>query len=256
VKEKRRKKGSGFIILDKRQRSPNSDFMPRRIRCADAGYVYHVLNRAVGRTTLFGKPADYAAFEKILGQAWERTGMRLLSFVVMPNHWHLVVWPAQDGALSTYMQWLTTTHVRRWHAHQRSEGTGPLYQGRFKSFPVEADDHFLTVCRYVERNPLRANLVQRAEDWRWSSLWHRRWTTNVPWLSDWPLPVPKRWVDQVNSVETEAELAAVRNSLRRGAPHGDADWQEITAEALGLKSSLRLRGRPKKAGETAAENEA
>jgi putative transposase len=113
----------------------------RRTRCSDGGYVYHVLNRAVGRATLFQKPGDYAAFEKILRGAWERFGMRLLNYVVMPNHWHLVVWPEQDGSLSQYLQWLTVTHVRRWHAHYHSAGTGPIYQGRFKSFPIQEDDH-------------------------------------------------------------------------------------------------------------------
>jgi REP element-mobilizing transposase RayT len=156
--------------------------MARRTRCSDAGYVYHVLNRAVGRATLFEKPADYAAFEKVLRQAWERTGMRLVAYVAMPNHWHLVVWPDRDGALSTWAQWLTVTHVRRWHAHHHTEGTGPIYQGRFKSFPVQEGDHYFTVCRYVERNPLRAHLVRRAEAWRWSSLWHRERATGVPWL--------------------------------------------------------------------------
>lgn len=220
--------------------------MARRTRCSDGGYVYHVLNRAVGRATLFSKPGDYAAFEKILRQAWDELGMRLLSYVIMPNHWHLVLWPLEDGALSTYMQWLTVTHVRRWHAHYHSGGTGPLYQGRFKSFPVQEDDHFLTLCRYVERNPLRASLVQRAEQWRWSSLWHRAHATRVPWLSDWPIPRPETWMDYVNGVETEGELAALRRCVVRGAPYGEALWQQRTVEALGLQSALRAHGRPKK----------
>jgi putative transposase len=140
--------------------------MARRTRCADAGYVYQVLNRAVGRQTLFRKTADYTAFETILRQAWERMGMRLLSYAIMPNHWRLVVWPQEDGALSTCLQWLTVTHVHRWHAHHHSAGTGPIYQGRFKSFPIQEDEHFLSVARYVERNPLRANLVDQAPKWR------------------------------------------------------------------------------------------
>src|ERR1043165_1603949 len=111
--------------------------MPRRLRCTDPGYVYHVLNRAVGRATLFKKPSDYSAFEKILRQAHERLSVRLLAFVMMPNHWHLVVWPSAAGELTTYLQWLAVTHVRRWNAHHHTGGTGPLYQGRFKSFPIE-----------------------------------------------------------------------------------------------------------------------
>ena len=221
--------------------------MARRLRCSDGGYIYHILNRAVGRDTLFHKTGDYAAFEKILRQAWERSALRLLSCVLMTNHWHLVVWPAEDGALSTYAQWLTVTHVRRWHAHYHSEGTGPVYQGRFKSFPVQADDHFLTVCRYVERNPLRANLIPRAENWRWSSLWHRTHRTDVPWLSPWPIAMPDQWTELVNRVETEGELTALRRSVVRGAPYGELAWQAQVAVALGLESSLREPGRPRKA---------
>jgi putative transposase len=223
--------------------------MARRTRCSDAGYVYHVLNRAVGRATLFDKPADYAAFEKVLRQAWERTSMRLVAYVALPNHWHLVVWPSRDGALSTWAQWLTVTHVRRWHAHRHTEGTGPIYQGRFKSFPVQEGGHYDTVCRYVERNPLRAGLVRRAEAWRWSSLWHRERATEVPWLGAGPQPLPEGWTEYVNGVETEAELAALRRSAARGAPFGDVAWQEQTARALGLESALRRRGRPSKARE-------
>ena len=78
----------------------------------------------------------------------------------MPNHWHLVLWPPRDSQLSAYMQRLTTAHMRRWHAHRGTRGTGPVYQGRFKSLPIQEDGHLLTVCRCVERNPLRANLVK------------------------------------------------------------------------------------------------
>ena len=106
--------------------------------------------------------------------------MRLVSYIAMPNHWHLVAWPERDGQLSEWAQWLTVTHVRRWHAHHQTGGTGPIYQGRFKSFPVQKNDHYSTVCRYVERNALRAKLTARAEEWRWSSLWHRHHTTEVP----------------------------------------------------------------------------
>jgi putative transposase len=220
--------------------------MPRRLRCTDAGYVYHVLNRAVGRATLFKKSGDYAAFESILREAHERHAMRLLAFVVMPNHWHLVVWPHEVGQLTTYLQWLTVTHVRRWHAHHHTVGTGPIYQGRYKSFPIQEDEHFWTVCRYVERNALRAKLVARAEEWRWSSLWHREQQSGVPWLSEWPMAVPGDWRAVVNRAQTEAELAAVRQSVVRGSPYGEKVWQARTARALNLESSMRQRGRPRR----------
>src|SRR5437762_13930520 len=139
--------------------------MPRRLRCASGGFVYHVLNRAVARAQIFDKSQDYAAFEKVLRQAKEQVPMRLLAYAVLPNPWHLVLWPYADGQRSAFMHWLTMTHTQRWHAHRHSAGTGPLYQGRYKSFPVEEDEHLLTLCRYVERNPLRTNLVAQAEAW-------------------------------------------------------------------------------------------
>jgi len=132
---------------------------PRRVDVG--GLVYHALNRASVRATLFDGPADYRQFEEVLGEAVVRTPMRLLAYCVMPNHWHLVLWPERDGQLSRFMTWLTLTHTQRWHARRRSAGSGHLYQGRYKSFLVEADDHLLAVCRYVERNPLRARLVRR-----------------------------------------------------------------------------------------------
>jgi len=122
---------------------------------------------------IFGKQRDFEAFEEVIAQAKQRLPMRVLAWCVMNNHWHFALWPRGDGDLSEFMRWLTVTHTQRWHAAHRTSGTGPLYQGRFKSFPVQEDDHLWTVLRYVERNPLRANLVERADAWRWSSLWHR-----------------------------------------------------------------------------------
>src|SRR6516225_1361838 len=164
--------------------------MPRTARHAPGGFVYHALNRAVARLPLFQKDADYLAFERVLALALSEHPTRLLAYCLMPNHWHLVLWPEKDGELTAFLRWLTHTHTMRWHAHYHTSGTGHLYQGRFKSFPIECDDHLYTVLRYVERNALRANLVKRAEDWRWSSLWARRSGDEAArtLLSTWPSP--------------------------------------------------------------------
>src|SRR5258708_21094207 len=139
--------------------------MPRRPRVNSGGIVYHVLNRAVGRGRLFHKPKDYEAFELTLAQTHARLPVRIIAYCLMPNHWHLVLWPRRDGELSEFMRWLTVTHTQRRHAHHHTAGTGPVYQGRFKSFPIEEDEHLRVVCRYVERNPLRTNLVKKAATW-------------------------------------------------------------------------------------------
>ena len=148
--------------------------MPRPPRAAEGGLVYHALNRANARLAIFEADEDYAAFERVLAEAVARYDMPLLAYCLMPNHFHLLLWPHADGDLSNFMRWLTMTHTQRWHGHRRTAGAGHLYQGRFKSFPVQSDEHFLTVCRYVERNALNASAVDRAEDWRWGSLWARQ----------------------------------------------------------------------------------
>jgi putative transposase len=222
--------------------------MGRPNRAAEGGYVYHVLNRANARMTIFDDDEDYEAFEKVLGQAVARTEMRLLAYCLMPSHWHLLVWPLKDGALSEFAGWLTLTHTQRWHAHRKSAGSGHVYQGRFKSFPIQEDEHFYTVARYVERNALRANLARRAEQWRWSSLfrWLRGSAEDKELLSAWPLPRKANWVDHVNTPQTEAELHAIRQSNYRGSPFGDDSWRDRTVRRLGLESTLRPQGRPKK----------
>ena len=223
--------------------------MGRPYRAALGDYVYHVLNRGNGRSAIFRKEADYSAFERILGEALEHVpGMRLLAYCLLPNHWHLVLWPQHDGELSDFGHWLTLTHTQRWHAHYRHVGMGHLYQGRFKSFPISEDEHFLQVCRYVERNAVRAGLVRRAEAWRWCSLWARQQALRPEkWLlSPWPLPVPGDWVQEVNRAQTETELEALRRSVQRGQPFGDEAWAKRVAARLGLQSTLRARGRPRK----------
>jgi putative transposase len=221
--------------------------MGRPSRAAAGGYLYHVLNRANARMTLFEDAADFDAFEAILLEAVERTETRLLSYCVMPNHWHLVLWPRADGELSRFTGWLTLTHTQRWHAQHGTAGHGHAYQGRFKSFPVQSDEHFHTVCRYVERNPLRARLVKRAEDWRWSSLYRWKFGTSVEkgLLATWPQARRPGWLAQVNAAQTEAELLMLRNCVQRGRPFGDDLWSNRTAQVLGLQSTLRPRGRPR-----------
>jgi putative transposase len=209
--------------------------------------VFHVLNRGVGRMRLFGKEGDYEAFERVLIETLDLRPMRLLAYCVMPNHWHLVVRPRADGDLGAFMQRLSITHARRWQEHRHRVGTGHIYQGRYKSFPVQRDEHFLSVCRYVERNPLRAGLVKRAEDWRWSSLWRRgqRDPDARACLSDWPVDRPRDWRRCVNEPQGGAELDALRLCVARGRPLGSPAWTKRIAERLGLDSSLRPRGRPR-----------
>lgn len=222
--------------------------MPRQPRASVGGMVYHVLNRANARMQIFDGREDYELFEQVLSEAHQRVAMRTISYCLMPNHWHLVLWPRRDGDLSEFMRWLTVTHTQRWHVSHGTAGSGHVYQGRFKSFPISGDAHYLTVCRYVERNALRARLVKRAQNWRWGSLWRR--VSGDPelkaLLATGPLDWPTDWIKLVNRPETEEELAALRTCVTRSRPFGEQRWVEKIVRRLGLEATLRPRGRPPK----------
>jgi putative transposase len=209
-----------------------------------------VLNRANGRLRLFKKEADFAAFEQVLMEAFERVPLRILGYTLMPSHWHFVVWPRQrqDRQVTDFFRWLTHTHTQRWHAHHGTSGMGHVYQGRFKSFPIAADEHLLAVLRYVERNPLRAGLVERAEAWRWGSLYRRLngSADERALVANSPVKLGRLWCEHVNRPQNEAELAAIRRCVSRGRPYGNETWQAKVARQLRLEYTFRPRGRPKK----------
>jgi putative transposase len=171
--------------------------------------------------------------------------MRVLAACLMPNHFHLTVWPAADPDLTNWMHWLMTAHVRGYRKQYR--GSGHIWQGRFKAFPIQEDLHLLTVLRYVECNPLRAGLVDRSEAWPWSSL--RTWAglPLVPFFHPGPVPRPETWITQVNTPLHAKDLKYLRRSVRRGTPYGEPAWMEATARHLGLEDTLRSPGRPRKA---------
>jgi putative transposase len=204
---------------------------------------YHVLNRGNRREAVFHKPGDYDAFVEAIGDSCARLPLDLLGYCVMPNHFHLVIRPRADGDLGRWVQWLLMAHARRYHRHYRT--SGHVWQGRFKAFPIQDDDHLRAVLRYVERNALRAELVARAEDWRWSSLpgWLRR--DPLLWRGEWEVR-EEPWLARVNEPLSDGDLQRLRLSAERGRPYGDESWTWGTARRLGLESTLRSRGRPRK----------
>ncbi len=229
-----------------------SGVMPRQKRIDEAGTIYHALNRGNSRQTIFHKHEDYDAFVRVLAEGLTKYSVQLYSFTLMPNHWHLVLRPTQDGQMGKFLRWVTATHSLRYHAHYHTRGEGHIYQSRYKSFPVQDDTHFYVLCRYVERNPVRANLVVRAERWQYGSLY--RWNQSVEpspqVLSPWPLPRLPNWNRRVNESLSDKELNAIRTSVDRDRPFGDLEWTEEMAEKHGVWSTLRPAGRPPKIKKT------
>lgn len=224
--------------------------MPRISRVDVGGEVYHVLNRANARVQIFDNNKDYQQFEDILEEAVEKFNMRLLAYCIMPNHWHLVLYPRQDSDLQKFMSWLTNTHTRRWHVVKDTVGQGHLYQGRYKSFIVEQDQHLLTVIRYVERNAKQAKLVKRAENWQWSSVWRREHgnAKQQKILATWPTPQPKDYLTLLNQPLTNAKEEALERSEDKSIPYGRDSWIDRTVKKYGIEQVLKGVGRPKNGG--------
>ena len=176
--------------------------MARAPRLVVDNIIYHILNRANGREVIFREEKDYELFEKILFKGKEKYTIDIYTFCIMPNHWHFDLSSEKGENIPNFMRWITHTHTQRWHANHKSIGRGHVYQGRYKSFPIEKDNHFLQVCRYVERNPLRAGIVERAESWKWPSLRNREYGTEKQksLLSSWLVEGPDSYLEWVNAL--------------------------------------------------------
>ncbi len=174
--------------------------------------------------------------------------MRLLAYCIMPNDWHLVLYPKKDGDLSKFMSWLTNTHTRRWHTMKGTIGQGHLYQGRYKSFICQKDAHFVALVRYVERNGKKAKLCKLAQNWKCSSIWRREYGTinQKKLLSAWPVDMPISYLSFVNEPQKEDEEEVIERSIIKSNPFGGLGWTEKVVEKFGLEQTLRGVGRPKK----------
>lgn len=218
--------------------------MPRVARGLVDGFTYHVLNRGNGRQVVFHKDKDYAIFVSLMKEATDRIPLSVYAYCLMPNHFHLVVMPLEAENLSRWMQWLMTSHVRRYHRHYCT--SGHVWQGRFKSFIVKQDNHLLNLLKYVEGNPVRAGFATLARDWQWSSHRTRIGETQSVLLSDLPLELPEDWGRVVDEPIPGKELDQLRKCVRRQAPYGDPKWQVEICKEYDLESTIRPIGRPLK----------
>jgi putative transposase len=220
--------------------------MPRISRGLVGGCIYHVINRGNGGQVIFHKDADYEAFIDIMTEAKIRYAVKIFAFCLMPNHFHMVLMPRQAEDLSKWMQWLMTSHVRRYHRHYGT--SGHVWQGRYKSFLIQIDSHLLIVLRYVEGNPLRAGLVNSAKDWLWSSYVESIGKRPRLLVDEVPIELPKDWSKYVEEPITEKELEKLRQSVNRQSPYGNPLWQVQVSKEFGLESTIRPIGRPREMG--------
>ena len=222
--------------------------MSRPLRIDTGGEIYHCLNRTVGKQAIFYNDKDYQLFEKILQETVDVTGMCIFAYSIMPNHFHLVLHPKEDGDLSNFMKRLTVAHTQRYRIKTKTIGDGPVYQGRYKSFIIQNDKHLFTVLRYVERNPFTAKLVKDPIEWKYSSLYrrHKGISQEKQLLSPWVCNEPNNYLKLLTQPLTLKETEKIKQSEKKGIPFGDNEYMLTLVEKYNLQSILRGRGRPKK----------
>lgn len=222
--------------------------MPRLARVDIGDQIYHVINRANGRLKIFNKDTDYQLFEELLQKVQEETSMRILAYTIMPNHWHIVLQPRNDGDLGIFMHRLTNAHTRHFRVNTHTIGYGHLYQGRYKSFLVSDDSYLLTLIKYVERNPVRAKMTKKCEDWRWGSAWRRIKGTlsQLKLLSESPTPLPQDYQLWINTPDKEDDVVSLRSSVNKGVPYGNDHWVDRIVRKYKLETTQRGVGRPRK----------
>ena len=212
------------------------------------------MNRSAKQLTLFGEPLEYEMFLQVLGEAEAACPIRLLEYCVMPNHWHLLVWPERDDQLTRFMRWITGVHAQRWRQARGQPGKGAVYQGRYRWVAVQDGQHYDVARRYIQQNPVRARLVDCPEDWPWSS------ASNAPAPAR---PVLARGPLSLEAHEcgfSDAPLATdvaqqMRTSLRTGQPFGDPQWSLALEVRKWLTAVLEAHSKPLAGGPIKSTNE-
>lgn len=226
--------------------------MARLARLAVAGCVHHVVQRGVERRPVFRDAADFQRMQSELGELCRTAGLALHAYVLMPDHFHLLLTPPEAGALSRTMQALGRRYVR-WF-NQRHDRAGTLWEGRFRSTVIEPEAYLLDCMRYVELNPSRAAFVADASTYPWSSLAHHLGLALDPLISDHP----QYWALGNTPFERQAAYARacaappdgavlrrIREATHRGWPLGGAAFLEALARKTERRVVARAVGRPR-----------
>ena len=208
--------------------------MPRQRRCFVPGVSCHVTQRGNNHSLIFRAPCDYGVFIVILRYAFARLGVAIHAYALMTNHVHLLVTPGTATALPEAMQALGRHYVQ--YFNRRYGRSGGLWEGRYRSALIYNERYWMTCMRYIELNPVRAGIVVRPEQHRWSSYLHHAFGTVDPTITDHPMylalgPSPEvrevAWREICGQLMTPEELEHMRRSIRSGIVLGEPTYHEV-----------------------------
>ena len=188
--------------------------MARKPRSTLTGYPHHVVNRGNDRRRLFFTDADYERFLRLMVVGKSRYPVKVYGIALMTNHFHAMVVPEADAALSAYLQWVVGSYASHLRARTNTSGHGHVFQRRFWSDAIQDDCHFLAVLRYIEANPREGQLVNRCEEWPWSSV-ALRMRPEQPLLDPLPVALPRDWHTILDLPQPGKEVDAIRRALRK-----------------------------------------
>jgi putative transposase len=235
--------------------------MARSTRITVPAFPHHIIQRGNNRQAIFFTDNDYRFFLECLHQAKLKCFCRIYAYVLMTNHFHLLVEPLQIGDLGRLMQSVGRRYVR--YVNQVYRRSGTLWEGRFRSAVVSRDEYLMTCSRYIELNPVRAGLVSHAGQYRWSSYGFRavgipdRLLDEDPWYAGLGTSVEerqKRYREWIESEAKEGEWDSIRRATQQGRVIGRDEFQQTIGAKIGRTVVGESRGRPKKRQSVTGKN--
>ena len=226
--------------------------MPRVGRVVLQNYPHHVIQRGHNRQVVFASDADYRRYLLDLEELKDMFDVRVYAYCLMTNHVHLLLAPM--GAVTGMGQLMKTLAARATRYRNKLEGrSGTLWESRYKSSPVQSDQYLLACCRYIELNPVRAHMIDRPEDYPWSSYRQRMGMERHYWIDEnscyqglalTESERRERYGRFISDVIPERELGLIRQALQRGQLTGNCRFVDEVEGILGRRIEFRTQGRP------------
>lgn len=225
--------------------------MPRKPRFFLPGYPAHVIQRGNNRQAIFFEEADYFYYLSLLREARDRYECAIHAYVLMTNHTHLLVTPEDKTSISRMMQYVGRHYVP--YINKKYSRTGTLWEGRFRASVVDSAAYLLACYRYIELNPVRAEMVSKPGEYRWSSYHH-----NGLGSDDRLIGVHREYTRLGESTEirarnyralfehaiTDIDVTRIRKHTQSGTPLGNSRFRDVIEKMLSMSTGQTCRGRP------------
>lgn len=227
--------------------------MPRTSRIVLPNYPHHIIQRGHNRQLLFASDEDYLYYLENLREWKKELGCKVYAYCLMSNHVHLIIDPGDKVEnLALLIKRVAGRQTR--YVNKLESRSGTLWEGRYKSSPIDKDSYLIACCRYVELNPVRAKIVHDPGEYRWSSYRHKAGIEKIEWLDKDPCYIglgntskecERRYIESVNNSIPTSEWDIIRQAVQRGQLTGSSRFIEEVEDKIGKRIEFRSQGRPR-----------